>query len=99
MKLPSGRWVSVAKFSGKYTAEQGTLYARSLADALKNITRPDEELLRKRTRLRELAEGDKETKPQRKGPSGKVHCAEYRILAGKAVTWEGVEAEAVLKAP
>ena len=99
MKLPSGRWVSVAKFSGKYTAEQGTLYARSLADALKSIQRPGNELLGKRTRLRELAESRSESKPVKKVPSGKMVCAEHSILAGKAVTWEGTEAEAILKAP
>jgi hypothetical protein len=54
MKLPSGRWESVAKYSGRYTAETSTVYGRCLAQAL--LTLPPLAAQEPQTALRKLAD-------------------------------------------
>ena len=44
MKMPDGKWISVARFTGKYTAPSGALYARSLAHALQRVRTPEKRL-------------------------------------------------------
>ena len=37
VKLPEGRWLSLARYSGRYTAELSTLYAECLSQALRKL--------------------------------------------------------------
>ena len=40
VRLPSGRWMSLAEYSGRYTPEQAEVYARCLAEAMRGQEGP-----------------------------------------------------------
>jgi hypothetical protein len=57
-KLPEGRWVSVAAYSGKYPSVMSTIYARCLVAGLAEfcLTRKESSMIaRRETRLEKLA--------------------------------------------
>ena len=88
MKMQDGRWISVATYSGKYTPEECTVYARCLAKALKDVSRrpvPG----RKESQLEKLA-GELEV-PVR---THKSKVQQFKIFAGTAVAADSEETEA-----
>jgi hypothetical protein len=54
MKLPDGHWSSVAEWSGRYPAEQSTVYARCVRNALAEVERKP--LSAEKSNLQRLAE-------------------------------------------
>ena len=56
MKLPEGNWISVAEFSGRYTGEQSTVYARCVKAGLEGVARKP--LSAEKSDLQRLAAGE-----------------------------------------
>ena len=86
MKMPDGKWLSVARFTGKYTAPAGALYARSLAHALRRVRTPEKRL---GTALSgRLQEGDRAPRQVDRAcisAAGDLRgaCGQYVLVAGK----------------
>ena len=86
MKMPDGRWISVAAYSGKYTPEECTVYARCLAKALKDVGRSPSS---GKTQLEKLA-GKLEVPVRQNRKAG---VQQFKIFAGAAVAVDNEETE------